>query len=160
MKQLLIIRHGKSCWGKASLVDFQRPLKNRGIHDAYMMGTVLNERGLIPDLLLMSDAKRTKETAKELLKSLPANPFFEPDLYDAGIHDVLNLIHQQDDIYGFMAIVGHNPTMTMLIRRAGYDLDYLPTSGVAHLTFDVEYWRDIELEKGVVEALLRPKDFR
>ena len=62
MKTLHVLRHAKSDWGDSSLRDFDRPLNERGWKAAKSMGRVMRERGIAPDLVLVSPAARTTET--------------------------------------------------------------------------------------------------
>ena len=62
MKTLYVLRHAKSDWGDSSLRDFDRPLNERGWKAAKSMGREMRDRGLAPDLALVSPAARTTET--------------------------------------------------------------------------------------------------
>ena len=58
MRTLFLIRHAKSCWGNPGLRDVNRPLNERGMHDAPAMAKMLVKRGVKPDLIVSSPAKR------------------------------------------------------------------------------------------------------
>lgn len=47
-----------------TLKDFDRPLNSRGKQNAPLMGNILKDRNIFPDLILSSPAKRAKKTAK------------------------------------------------------------------------------------------------
>ena len=64
-KTLYIARHAKSSWDDMSLSDFERTLNARGKRDAPFMANILKEKGITPDLILSSPAKRAKKTAKQ-----------------------------------------------------------------------------------------------
>ncbi len=70
MKQLIIMRHGKSSWAEAGLSDFDRPLKSRGISDAGNVARELVKRKIFPDMIISSPAKRAKSTALVVAKGL------------------------------------------------------------------------------------------
>jgi phosphohistidine phosphatase len=57
-KKLCLIRHGKSSWGYENVSDMDRPLKNRGIRNAYAMSSRLEQRGIMPELMISSPAIR------------------------------------------------------------------------------------------------------
>ena len=65
MKQLTLIRHAKSSWKDAYLLDIDRPLKKRGKRDAPTMGKRLAERESSPDLL-WSDPKSLPARSSKL----------------------------------------------------------------------------------------------
>ena len=44
MKTLYIVRHAKSSWEYDGIKDIDRPLKKRGINDAYLVSTVLEKK--------------------------------------------------------------------------------------------------------------------
>jgi phosphohistidine phosphatase len=69
MKTLLILRHAKSSWKDLELPDQDRPLNKRGRHDAPLMGKILRQEDLIPDLIESSTAFRAKKTAKLVAKA-------------------------------------------------------------------------------------------
>ena len=69
MKTLLIMRHGKSSWKHKELKDHERPLSKRGVRDSIKMGELLQQRELVPQLILVSTAVRTTETAKLLVEA-------------------------------------------------------------------------------------------
>src|SRR5438477_578170 len=53
MKRLLLMRHAKSSWADASLADFDRPLNERGLKAAPLVGRFMRRRRLRPDLILV-----------------------------------------------------------------------------------------------------------
>ena len=70
MKTLYVIRHAKSSWDEPDQSDFERGLNDRGKRDAPRMGKRLKERGIHPDLMLSSPAKRAYSTAKRIAEVL------------------------------------------------------------------------------------------
>ena len=66
MRQLLLLRHAKSSWGDAALPDRDRPLSGRGRRAAAAMRQAMRDLGLIPDVILVSSARRTLETLEAL----------------------------------------------------------------------------------------------
>ncbi|MFT4982028.1 MAG: phosphohistidine phosphatase, partial [Bacteroidia bacterium] len=46
MKTLIIIRHGKSSWKHPELKDYHRPLKQRGVNNAFSVATELINRNI------------------------------------------------------------------------------------------------------------------
>ena len=54
-------------------------------------------------------------------------------------------------------IVGHNPTMTLTINKISeLTLDYLPTSGVATIQYNISKWEDVLLYTGKILDLIYP----
>src|SRR6266511_5147806 len=69
MKTLLLLRHAKSSWKHPELADHDRPLNKRGNRTAPLMGALLQDEDLIPDLILCSSAARTHNTALLVAKT-------------------------------------------------------------------------------------------
>ena len=69
MKTLLVLRHAKSSWNDPALDDHERPLNKRGRRDAPRMGALVREYGLIPDLVISSDAVRARLTAEAVAEA-------------------------------------------------------------------------------------------
>ena len=60
--QLILMRHAKSSWDDPAAADFDRPLNGRGRRSAKALGHWLRQRGWLPDRVLCSSARRTRET--------------------------------------------------------------------------------------------------
>ena len=72
MQRLILLRHGKAESASSSGEDFERALTDRGRRDSALMGRVLSDRGLTPDLALVSTARRARETWAEAAFAFPA----------------------------------------------------------------------------------------
>ena len=81
MKRLTLMRHAEARWKDADLSDLERPLNRRGNAAAESMARRLLELQLVPDLLLVSPARRTRQTAEILARelSIPARRVLHED---------------------------------------------------------------------------------
>merc|ERR1711977_11840 len=83
-RRLLLMRHAKSSWNQP-LSDARRPLNDRGKASAQAVSRELARRNLLPDLVLSSDARRTKETYEHMCKASPelerAHVHYLPEFY-------------------------------------------------------------------------------
>ncbi|MFM7274917.1 MAG: SixA phosphatase family protein, partial [Gammaproteobacteria bacterium] len=70
MKRLILCRHAKSSWADPGMADIDRPLNDRGKRDAPEMGRRLRERGVAPDLVVSSGARRARATARRIAAEL------------------------------------------------------------------------------------------
>lgn len=61
MRQLVLMRHAKAAPGEDE-VDFTRPLADRGRAEAPRIAHALVDAGAAPDVALVSDARRCRET--------------------------------------------------------------------------------------------------
>ncbi len=146
MKKIILIRHAKSAWDNPWLNDHDRPLAERGIHDAPMMAKRLKKRKIQPKIILSSTAVRAAETAKIIARELefPESEItFEENLYHASPNKILKYIHLQKDSKDTLIVVGHNPGFNELIAYLGGKLDNLPTSGQIGFIVKSDHWSDL-----------------
>ncbi|MFN3853963.1 MAG: SixA phosphatase family protein [Phreatobacter sp.] len=168
MRRLILLRHTKSDW-PTGLRDIDRPLAARGRRAAPLMGRVLVERGLIPDRVLVSTARRTGETWALARAGHPELPegIGEPRIYEAPAFLLANVIRETPDTVRTLLLVGHNPGMEDLASqlvgsgdeqaRARLARKY-PTGGLAVIGLDLASWRDLARQGGRLEAFVVPRD--
>lgn len=148
MKKIYLVRHAKSSWRHEGVMDLDRPLKGRGIRDAYNTSAWLGQQGENPEVMISSPATRALHTALIFSKNL-GFPFSEiridEALYHASVKDLLRIARAQDDRYSSIMIFGHNPTITEFVNRCiDHRIDNVPTTGVACLKFDDSSWAGID----------------
>ena len=82
MRRLMLLRHAKSNRPEG-VADRERPLATRGREAAPVMGRCLADELLLPDLVLISPARRTQETWQLVAPMLPEKPgtHVEPRIY-------------------------------------------------------------------------------
>ncbi|XOV89411.1 MAG: histidine phosphatase family protein [Pseudomonadota bacterium] len=117
MSDLLLMRHGKSDWS-LPVDDFDRPLTDRGKHDAQRVGAWLRASKLLPERVLTSPAVRARATAEKCVKAAGLTVEIieaEPRLYEAGSQDIRKLLTEQITRPGRLLVVGHNPGLDLLL---------------------------------------------
>lgn len=122
MRQLLLLRHAKSSWDEPHLSDHARPLNVRGRLAAAAMAREMRRLGLLPDLVLVSSARRTLQTLSAL-EPWDAPPRIVPldALYLAPASDLLDALHGAVSTARCVMLVGHNPglhDLAMLLAGA------------------------------------------
>lgn len=169
MLRLIVMRHAKSSWSDKSLDDPSRPLSKRGVRAAPVMGRALSERGIVPDHVACSPAKRTRETLRLVIGALEAKPSIEyaDELYAFGDGTpYLNCIRRQARSTRTLMVVGHNPSVQNLCLNLcggsrGPDFDALvrkfPTAGVAAMSFPIDQWSEVEPGEGSLDLFLTPR---
>ncbi len=149
MKTLYLMRHAKSSWKHPELEDIDRPLNPRGRRDAPEMGRRLAARGPLPQRILCSPARRTRETAEAVLVGagevdVPCK--VDDRLYFRGASGWLEAIRETDDRVETLLVVGHNPDFSRLLARlAGWSESDLPTASLATLAVNAD-WKNIALQ--------------
>lgn len=170
-KTLTLLRHAKSSWDDYNLQDFDRPLAPRGIKAAPRIGKYLFEQSLLPDLILCSPAKRTRETLARSLPRLPKDTEvrFDKMIYSAGMGDsVIGLVKTVPSDIRHVLIVGHNPTMQELaLSLPAWEeqqeeirekiLRKFSTCAVASFVFDFESWEELAFGKARLTHFVTPK---
>ncbi|MEO1615163.1 MAG: histidine phosphatase family protein [Planctomycetota bacterium] len=135
--QLIIMRHAKSDHGDPSLSDHQRPLNARGRRDAPRMAAWLDDRAMVPDVILASDSQRTMETAERMLKQWTSSSELVAcdTLYLASPESMLGTLATEHRDGRRVLLLGHNPGCSILSSHlAGVRLE-MPTAAMA--VFDV-----------------------
>jgi len=146
MKTLLILRHAKSSWKEEHLSDHDRPLNKRGRHDAPMMGKLIGKKGLQPQLIICSGAKRARETVKLVTEACgyKGELRFSEALYAAAAEAYISVLKALDDSYERVMVVGHNPGLEELLEGFTKEAQRLPTAALAQLTLPVKRWHELE----------------
>ena len=113
-RRLMLLRHAKSDWPDVS--DHARPLAKRGRHDAPAVGRWLRDHGYLPDVVVCSTARRTRQTWELIAPALGGSPSvtFEPRAYDASALTLLYLAQELPSQYRSALLIGHNPAISEL----------------------------------------------
>lgn len=125
-RELILLRHAEADYD-AKAKDFQRPLKDSGKRAAQRVGIWLQQRHLIPDLILSSSAVRASETAQKCAKAMGIGSHTVrrlDDLYLAGSATLLDVLHGCPPSAGRVLLVAHNPGLERVIDELrGRDKD-------------------------------------
>lgn len=115
MQRLILMRHAEAERAASSGRDRDRRLSGRGRQDAAAMGRALAERGMKPDLALVSPAARTRETW-DLLHDAFGDVQVRDDesLYNGGSDILRGLVEAAEDEAGCLMVVAHNPGVHLL----------------------------------------------
>lgn len=114
--KLLLIRHAKAePWGGAS--DGERALTEKGHRQSRQVGRFLEERDLVPDLVLHSPLVRARETAEIVCESCGAEAPVQEAWLSCGMRpeEALAELSAYRDSMETVAIVGHEPDFSGLV---------------------------------------------
>jgi len=168
MPRLFLLRHAKSSWDDSALDDFSRPLNLRGRAAGPLMGRHIADHGLLPERVLCSSARRTRDTFAAILPYL-AGDFdarFLGRLYQASAADYLDLIRKEGGKARTLLMIGHNPAIQeaalSLIGLGNPELkamigEKFPTAALAMIDFDGE-WSRVTAASGRIVAFFRPRE--
>ncbi|GIV36116.1 MAG: phosphohistidine phosphatase SixA [Cyclobacteriaceae bacterium] len=161
MKTLYLVRHAKSSWDSPTLRDFDRPLSERGKTDAPRMGQRLHKRGVAPELILSSPARRARSTARKIAREINYDLYqiqFADNLYHATPDTILQILSRLPDSFQSVMVVGHNPELTDFVNEyMGVRIDNVPTCGVVAARFKVQSWKELSSVAGELIFFDYPK---
>ena len=169
MLHLSLLRHAKSSWDDPELSDHERQLTKRGIKAAIAIGRHIESVGLIPELILCSDAARTRATLTLLLQELgiaaPPTTITE-ELYLADPDTILRVVEHHAARARHVMVIGHNPglhDLALSLSSGGKRKDLaavalkFPTAALAHITFAVDKWADLSPATGHLTHYITPR---
>ena len=119
MKQLILIRHGKSSW-EYEVSDKDRPLKQRGIRDGHAVAAAFKEKMPTIDAVYSSPANRALHTCMILMRGLniPFEKLIITDaLYDFSGESIMDFVYQLDPKLNCVLIFGHNFAFTNVANQ-------------------------------------------
>lgn len=152
MKRISVLRHGKSSWDQLDLKDIDRPLLEKGKKRTQKIAKYMKENGIFPDCIISSPASRALETTNIVIEELKLSliPQISKKLYPGRVEDILDKISALDKSIKHVLIVGHNPVLSELINEKSdtFSLEWLPTSAIVTLNFEIKSWDYILAEKG------------
>lgn len=159
MKKLFLIRHAKSDWSNKSLDDFDRPLNKRGKKNASLMGKLLRDKHIHPDLIISSPAYRARTTTKKIAKKInyQNDIMYNENLYEASLKTILEIVSFIEDENDEVFVISHNPGLNML---AFYLIDFnnnLPTCGILEINFECDSWREVKKNNAKFVSFEYPK---
>ena len=158
-RQLLLLRHAKSAW-PAEVADLDRPLAPRGERDTNLVGGYLARRGLLPDHVVASPARRAQETARRVLAAAGSTCPVTTDreLYEG---DVVQVLREVPEGARRALLVGHEPDLGLLAARmigAAPGSISLRKAGLALLDFGAGgHGSDSPLGQAGLRLLLSPR---
>jgi phosphohistidine phosphatase len=160
MKTLLLMRHAKSDWDADYGPDHDRPLNDRGLRSARLMGRVLAEENLVPDLIISSTAVRARRTAELAIEAghWETELVLDRSLYDEGPRGVLEAGASAPDV-SYVMLVGHQPTWSMLVASLTGERADMKTATVAVIELDLESWAELPGASGKLTRVLKPRSF-
>lgn len=161
MKTLLVMRHGKSDWNAEYGADHERPLNERGVRSARVMGRVLAAEGHMPDLVLTSTAVRARSTAS-LAKEAGnwgCEIVLDQNLYGSGVDAAVQAAASSGPVSDELMLVGHQPTWSNLVSVLTGDRVEMKTATVAVIEFDIDRWESLPTVRGEIVASYQPRDY-
>lgn len=157
---LLLMRHAKSSWKDEELADHERPLGKRGKHDALRMGAELKARGLTPDAIISSTAKRARSTARRVAEGsgYGGEVTYSDRLYFNGLEPYYAVLAALPDAVTRAMIIGHNPLCEEMLQSLTDQALPMVTAAIAAIELPIESWAEVDVAmQGTLRFMLAPK---
>jgi phosphohistidine phosphatase len=159
-RQLLLMRHAKSDWDADFETDHERPLNERGVRSARLMGRFLAANDLEPDHVISSTAVRARRTAELAAEagSWRAEIALDRAIYDTAPGGVIERARRAPNVYRLM-LIGHQPTWGGAVAEIAGETVRMKTATVAVIDLDVASWDEIGPGRGNLVAVHHPRDY-
>lgn len=161
MKTLLLVRHAKSSHESPRVSDHDRPLNDRGEHEAPLIGRYLREQELVPDWVLSSTALRARETARHFVEScgFAGEIDLRRELYLAAPDSFVRVLRSLPDEPSCVAIVAHNPGLEHFVAQLTGEHHAVATATVVQIRLKLDSWSALHPDTtGKLISIWRPKD--
>jgi phosphohistidine phosphatase len=167
MRRLILLRHAKTERVAPGERDRDRKLTKRGRADASAIGAYMARHGLVPDVALVSPAKRTQETWALLAPAFAKAPKLinEERIYNADTEALIEVIGAARGAH-CLIVVGHNPGLhdvaVQLIAAGDVAArervaEKLPTAGLVVIDLAFDDWSKLHRHAGRLERFVTPK---
>lgn len=164
MRTILFIRHAEAevHTKRQNRSDFERQLTEQGKKNARKIAKLYRERQVPVDCIVSSTAFRAMETAQVTARVLEfplEGIVYENSLYSAEVPTYLDVIHRLPDTCQTVAIVGHNPALTDVVRFFAPEFsESLGKGELAAVTFSKKHWSGLDKSDGKLAFVLSRGD--
>ena len=119
LRRLIVMRHAESPWEGVKAPDHERPLGVVGRKQGPRVGAALVENGWLPEIVLSSDAQRTRETFAGLSDGFAAKVKvrFLRSFYQSGQASAEDEMLMLPDSVSCALFLGHNPGWEHLVEK-------------------------------------------
>lgn len=166
MKTVYIVRHAKSSWKYPTVKDEDRPLKERGVNDAYLISEKLASKIKKPDVFITSSANRALHTAVVFANTFKyplANLQINKSLYSFSDGYLIKTIKALDDSFDSAIIFSHDHGINTFVNKFGNKkIKHVSTAGVIGIEFDIAHWKNLNPDKSNGKTILIdfPKNYK
>lgn len=158
-KKLYLLRHSyaEEMHGKP---DFERSLTMEGLSTIRALGRHLRTESFKPGRLMVSSARRTRETAINLVEELGLNEQsiqYLDELYNASIRELLVAVTNADEIHSSLTLIGHNPAITYFAEYlTNESIGNMEPSSLVTIDFENVKWKEVSQNSGNFVSYFHP----
>ena len=170
MKTLYLLRHAHTLSAVPPILgDHGRALSPRGLEEAQKTGMFMRKHDLFPDLVMVSSAIRTTQTARLILNTL----FHEIDndiaihsnngLYLSSARKILSEIQKTNNSICHLMLVGHNPSISNLATSLDKNnvlprFEYVSTGTLIVFKANCSTWKDFSPSLSTLNLVFEPQN--
>lgn len=162
--RLFLMRHAEAA--TVSQSDRDRPLTPKGRIDAQMTAEKMKAFKAIPDYVICSPARRTRETYDAMLRVLPEVSVIYPEwLYNADLERLIQMVSSLTETSKRVLVIAHNPGIQMLVIALTRKTDREAISQVSYgykpatlsiVDCDCESWAKVTQGNNILKNVITP----
>lgn len=163
MKQIILMRHAEARPTVTAPSDRERILTMRGWQELESIKSLLQKRLQVVDRVICSNASRTRQTYDGIknLISASAQVSFEDSLYQGSANRISDFIMSINNKNKAVLIICHNPGISDFLNLVNHrDVKTVPssfpTSGVAFLEHQSDFWGDMIVQNLTLKEFIEP----
>jgi phosphohistidine phosphatase len=154
MKSIYLVRHANAGWDNSWTADFDRSLSDRGRMEAKEVSKRMFNKGIVPELIISSPAKRAISTAEIFAGKLGIDKekiIQKIEIYQGGPEELADIVQSLSEECRSVMLFGHNPGITMFSSwLAGKSMASMDTCGIVCIELGKSKWKDAGGGKGTV----------
>lgn len=155
MIELHLLRHAKTERSSTSGKDFDRKLADKGKRQLLHLNAQINELSLSADIILVSAAKRTRETYSAIQSHFTVPVHIIEDLYLASHHEILSILAKFNE-HNSILVIGHNDGISDLATYLTEQDVQLPTCGYVKIASDLSSFDQLSRSTGMLVTQFFP----
>jgi phosphohistidine phosphatase len=162
-KTLFIVRHAMANAAEPEMRDIDRILSSEGLQQSSRMGVFLSKKNASISAIISSNAVRAIQTSEQIADQLGydiSKIISDEDLYEASVRILLNKIHEINNYWSEVVVVGHNPVLSYFVEYlTGHHFDGMAAGSLVKISSAVKDWTEIAQENSSFEYYVSPDDF-
>lgn len=154
------MRHAQAQMERFGFNDRDRAITINGMHELDRIRPEIPKYVSKLDLILCSNAKRTRQTLEGIRPALPstAEIRFDDDLYNASFEKLWTKVTSLPARFENVLVISHNPGLTQFVREMtdqSIHIDTLPTCAMAIFEGHFDAWYELQRSKVTLANFLK-----
>ncbi len=145
-RKIFLLRHGEAAMPEHGVMDFDRPLTNKGFNHIRSLGAKLALEKFNPSIVYSSTSLRTRQTCQNLYESMNQgwDIEFMDDVYEASVRTLFEILSQTEREHHSILLIGHNPSISFLAEYlTGEYVGNMSPGQLVKLEFGLSDWSEL-----------------